>query len=178
MLIDKYGVVLRRMQSTDQETVRNWRNAEHVRPYMSFREYITSDQQASWFKQLDLSKNFYFIIEQQNKSIGVVNLKDLDSDQQIAEAGIFIGNEAYLNSMVPVLATISLMEFAFETLKLKSLKAKINCTNLKTIRFNEGIGYVKSIKESGENEFDYYTVSYENFLRSTEKLRNTLNKLK
>lgn len=133
--------------------------------------------QLHWFKNLDESCNYYFIIKDKEMKIGVVNLKEIDWIKKEAEAGIFIGDENYLNSLSPILATICIMEFAFEELKLQSLKAKIAVANLKAILFNESIGYIKDNSQL-ENDFHYYSTNEKLFISATKNIRSTLDKLK
>lgn len=177
MQVAAYGIILEPITEADLETVRRWRNAEHVKMHMQYRGHITEAMQQSWFRSLDKSCNFYFIIQKESEKVGVVNLKDIDWPHKTAEAGIFIGDENYLNTLVPVLATVSIMEYAFESLQLKSLKAKIASGNLKAVLFNESIGYQKCEEEAGEG-FDYYTTNELLFREATKTIRKILDKLK
>ncbi len=177
MQVAAYGIRLEPITEADLETVRRWRNAEHVKLYMQYREHITEAMQQSWFRSLDKSCNYYFMIQKESEKVGVVNLKDIDWNLKTAEAGIFIGEENYLNTLVPVLATVSMMEYAFEILQLKSLKAKIASDNLKAVLFNESIGYQK-LDEPVSEGFDYYSTNEPAFREATKSIRNTLDKLK
>jgi UDP-4-amino-4,6-dideoxy-N-acetyl-beta-L-altrosamine N-acetyltransferase len=176
MQIQKYGITLQRLEISDLELVRTWRNADHVRLNMQFQDLITPPMQIDWFQSLNVSKNQYFIIKKDAVAVGVVNIKDINDEVKTAEAGIFIGIKVYLDSTIPFLATISIMEYAFDILKLKSLKAKINTTNTKVILFNQSFGYKKEEQQRDEF-FHYYTVTYNDFLLATEKWRGMLNKL-
>ena len=176
MQLIKYGITLESLTEQDLELVRNWRNADHVRLNMDYQTIIDSKMQSNWFNSLDKKNNLYFTILQDSKKIGLINLKDIDWEIYEAEAGIFIGDTDYLNTLTPVLATICIMEYAFETLKLKTLKAKIATNNQKAILFNENIGYRKQISHS-ENNFLYYETNEPLFKESTKNLRTTLNKL-
>ncbi len=177
MQVAAYGITLEPIREADLETVRRWRNAEHVKKHMQYREHITEAMQQSWFRSLDKSCNLYFMIQKESEKAGVVNLKDIDWNGKTAEAGIFIGEEHYLNTLVPVLATVSIMEYAFETLQLQSLKAKIASGNLKAVLFNESIGYQK-LEEPASEGFDYYTTNELSFREATKTIRKTLDKLK
>lgn len=177
MQLAAYGIVLKPLREADLELVRCWRNAEHVKLHMQYRDHITESMQQSWFRSLDKTCNYYFMIQKESEKIGVVNLKDIDWNRKTAEAGIFIGEENYLNTLVPILATVSVMEYAFESLQLKSLKAKIASANLKAILFNESIGYQKQENQPGEG-FDYYSTNELLFREATKTIRKTLDKLK
>jgi hypothetical protein len=143
---------------------------------MKFKEFITSEMQANWYKQLEKANNIYFVITKDSHKIGVVNLKDINLEIGTAEAGIFIGEIEHLNTLTPILATICIMEFAFEILSLKWLRAKISSSNVKTILFNESIGYKKKIKESGD-DFQYYETNVALFLEATKNIKGILDKM-
>jgi UDP-4-amino-4,6-dideoxy-N-acetyl-beta-L-altrosamine N-acetyltransferase len=177
MQIAAYGIVLKAIEAADLELVRRWRNAEHVKKHMHYQDHITEAMQQRWFDTIDKTCNVYFVIEKESEKLGVVNLKDIDWNSKTAEAGIFIGEEHYLNTPVPVLATIAIMEYAFESLRLKSLKAKIASPNLKAVLFNESIGYQKQEEQACEG-FDYYITDERSFREATKTIRKTLDKLK
>lgn len=176
MRIKKYGIELKRLTENELEQVRSWRNADHVRLNMAYQEIISTEQQQAWFKQLDVNRNYYFLIQSDDKALGVVNLKDIDLEAKTAEAGIFIGETEYLNTLTPILATVAIMEFAFEELELKALKAKIARDNEKAILFNKRLGYVKA-KEDLESDYEYYTTTQALFKVATESIRPVLQKL-
>ena len=177
MVLSAYGIKLERLSSNDIELVRYWRNLDRVRFNMKFQDIITAEMQSNWFSNLDNVCNYYFIIKENDSKIGVVNLKDIDWNKKEAEAGIFIGDDQYLNTLTPILATISLMEFAFENLKLNSLRAKISSSNVKAILFNESIGYVKNHLQD-DNDFHYYSTDENLFKSATKNIRTTLDKLR
>lgn len=176
MQISKYGIHLNSLTSYDLELVRGWRNSEHVRPYMEYRQIIDAKMQSLWFDGLDKRKNLYFIISKEGMKFGLIHLKELNISEGIAEAGIFVGETEFLNSISPILATICLMEFAFDVLKLKQLKAKIGLTNQRVIKFNESLGY-KSTGEKSGNQFVYYSSNELQFVQSISRLKNLLEKL-
>lgn len=176
MQVVKYGIVLESLTDKDLELVRSWRNVDHVRLNMKYQNIISQEMQFNWFNSLDKTRNLYFIIKKNAKKIGVVNLKEISWDIGIAEAGIFIGETEYLNTLSPILATICIMEFAFDILNLKSLVAKIGVSNYTAMLFNEGIGYKKQSQQL-DNNFHNYEINSENFLEATKNIRETLNKL-
>jgi UDP-4-amino-4,6-dideoxy-N-acetyl-beta-L-altrosamine N-acetyltransferase len=176
MQISNFGIILKSITQADLEMIRIWRNSEYVRPFMSYDQEITPAMQQKWFGSLELSKDLYFIISINNISIGVINLKDINHHQNTAEAGIFIGDTGFMNTIIPVLATLTLMEFAFQVLKLSSLRAKIKTDNEKVIRFNNSIGYELE-KEQNSKKFHYYSTSKELFENATRALRAMLEKV-
>ncbi len=177
MQISRYGIVLQTMEQKDLEKVRIWRNSNHVRLNMKYQEIISVEMQEKWFADLDKKTNYYFIINKDEKQVGVVNLKNINYGLLQAEAGIFIGEEEHLNTLTPISATISMMEFAFDVLKLKILKAQIASSNVKAILFNESIGYRKKLKNLDNNFQYYYTTEYL-FKQAIKNIQSTLDKMK
>lgn len=174
MQIVKYGIVLKMLEEEELEMVRNWRNLDHVRLSMQYQEVITPQMQLNWFNTLDKKRNLYFVILKNETKIGVVNLKNIENKN--AEAGIFIGEKEHLNSLIPVLATVAIMEFAFEVLQLETLRAKIAVNNLKAVLFNESIGYKKQELQA-DMDFNYYETNELLFKTAIQNIRSTLDKL-
>jgi RimJ/RimL family protein N-acetyltransferase len=143
---------------------------------MHYQGIITEEMQSHWYKALDKSKNLYFIIVAHSKKVGLINLKDIHQHFKTAEAGIFIGDREYADTMIPILATITLMEFAFDSLGIKILKAKMSSTNEKVIEFNKRIGYQREEYQS-DNQFHYYQTDRDAFYLATNGIKETLQKL-
>lgn len=175
MLIRKFGIELRRITSDDIETIRLWRNQDFVRKNMHYTQPISASQQKEWFEKLDPKCNLYFIIIHRGFQIGLINLKDINWKYKEAEAGIFVGEEIHLDTITPILATIAVMDLAFDVLKLEKLKAKINKQNAKAIKFNKSIGYVYG--EDIDEVFTYYYCTGDLFSEAIGSFRSTINKL-
>lgn len=176
MVIEKYGIRLESITPSDLELIRYWRNKDHVRLNMHYRGIITEAMQSKWYQGMNKANNIYFIMAQGDCKIGLINLKEIDRSKGIAEAGIFIGDTKQLNSFAPIPATIALMEFAFDVLKLNKLLAKVASDNEKAVLFNEALGYHKSNLAESDG-FSYYETGKAAFMEATEQLRPTLQKL-
>ena len=60
------------------EMVRNWRNSPEVSKYMYTNQYISEQDQVSWFEKVkDDSTKAYWVIKIGDKYVGVVNLYDI-----------------------------------------------------------------------------------------------------
>lgn len=171
-IIQKYGVVLRRLTHDKIEMVRQWRNNPKISQYMEYRKEITPEMQESWFKKIDNVYNFYFIIEVNGKEIGLINVRDIDYEQRTGEPGIFIWDDDYLNSTISFCAALDLTDFCFETIGLKELVIHVLKDNKKAIGFNKALGYVLS-----ENQDDIYNQEYRMNYENYKKKRNIITKL-
>ena len=113
MIIQKYGIVLRRLQHKDIELVRTKRNQDSIRNYMFYQKEITAEEQEEWFKSTNNIYNYYFIIESDNKKVGLINGKNIDYEKRTSEGGIFIWDEEYRDIQVSAIASLIMAEFTF-----------------------------------------------------------------
>lgn len=158
----RYGIHLRPMVAGDVETVRQWRNASHVRSKMDFQTIISPEMQAAWWATLDPLTQHYFIIVHAGQDIGVMHAKEIDWSAQTAETGIFIGDVAYLESFVPVLAVLALMDALFQDYGLQTLQAKVRADEPKIIDYNLRLGYKTVREDNGFLRMQVDRVAYEN----------------
>jgi len=141
MKISKYGVSLVRLTEEDIELVRQWRNAEEIKKYMSFQEYITPEMQKKWFETINNPQNFYYIIEYKSDKIGLVNDKNIDWKQKTAEGGMFIWDKRYVNSIVPLKVSLLVLEIAYIMLGWNKTFIKVRKDNPRAIEYNKTLGY-------------------------------------
>lgn len=169
MIIQKYGVQLRRMTIQDQELLRTWRNAAHVSRFMAFREHITTQMQIDWFQSVNNFNNYYYIIEYQGKAIGLINDKNIDYVNHTSEGGLFLHDTSFYNTLVPVWASLALLENSFITFRGEKSFAHILKDNTKAQSFNKMLGYeLCPDQENQENQL--YLLTRERFIRNSRKL--------
>lgn len=155
MRILKYGITLNRLKEEDLETVRQGRNSEVVKQYMQYREEITVEQHKNWFRSINNIYNFYFIIEHHGKKIGLINSKNVDWEKKCSEAGIFIWDEKYWETPIPILASLLLAEGGFDFFKHTRSYAEIVRTNERAVNFIQSLGYfpVETPETAGAQKF-------------------------
>ncbi|MBL4668534.1 MAG: GNAT family N-acetyltransferase [Flavobacteriales bacterium] len=90
MIIEQYGIKLRRITESDIELIRYWRNHSDIREYMAFKKHITEKMQKEWFKSVNNKLNYYYIIESKGKDIGVINSKKINLKKMYGEGGVFV----------------------------------------------------------------------------------------
>ncbi len=156
MKISKYGVSLVRLMEEDIELVRQWRNTDEIRKYMSFQAYITPDMQKKWFETINNPENFYYIIEYKGDKIGLVNDKNIDWKQKTAEGGMFIWDKRYINSIVPLKVSLLVLEMAYIMLGWNKTFIKVRKDNSRAIEYNKALGY-----EMTGNSLSQDTISME-----------------
>jgi RimJ/RimL family protein N-acetyltransferase len=167
--IEKYGVVLRRMQPDDLELVRHWRNHPKIAQYMSFREHITEAMQIAWYNRINNEQNYYFIVEWQERSVGLINIRDINDTEKSGEGGVFFWDDECLNSDVPPRASLALYDSAYEILGLKFIRAHILRSNVRAIRYNKHMGFkLQPGQEEVENQL--YHQTREDYLRWRDRV--------
>ena len=169
MKITNYGITLSRLTEDKIELVRNWRNDPKIAQYMEFEEYITPEMQLTWFNKINNDKNYYFIIEYNKHEVGLINVKDIDSEIYQGEAGIFIYDDDCLNSTVSFQATLCLYDFCFETLKLKQLTAHILNDNKRAIKFNKMIGF-KILQNQELIKNQSYILTFKDYIKNRNEI--------
>ncbi|MDQ3047168.1 MAG: GNAT family N-acetyltransferase, partial [Bacteroidota bacterium] len=176
MIISGYDIDLKRLKHEDIEMLRGWRNAEHIRNSMEYREHISPEMQEKWFRSIDNASNNYFIISYKGEKIGVINGSGIDwIKKETLNGGIFIWKEEYWNTLIPLLSSILLTDISF-SLGMERSYARVLKSNPKAISFNKLLGY-ELMPDQEETQNQLYVLTKENYFKKTAKLRKTLEKL-
>ncbi len=177
IVLEQYGVTLRRVQLQDIELVRYWRNQSDVANYMEIRNYITAKNQLNWFESINNKLNYYFIIEYETKKVGLINSKNYDASLGFSEGGIFIWDKNYINSYVAIYSTLCLLNFIFFHLKISKVSmARILKNNPRAIQYNKQIGY-KLMPNQDDVENQLYALTEEDYLINGTKLNKAASLL-
>jgi UDP-4-amino-4,6-dideoxy-N-acetyl-beta-L-altrosamine N-acetyltransferase len=173
MIISEYGINLQKIDKSNLEMIRSWRNSEFVKKYMVFQDQITSEMQQKWFHNIDNVNNYYFLIIQDHEAIGLANIKDINYDLKTGESGIFMKSEDYTNSDSGVKATLALLDFAFIELNLARLYQTITKANKAAQNFNKHLGVTITKIQDGVS---HGYLDKETYLLRNDKIRNFLNR--
>jgi RimJ/RimL family protein N-acetyltransferase len=171
MIVEQYGLKYTRVTETDLELIRYWRNKDFIRNTMQFKEYITPEMQKEWFQKINNKYNYYFIIEADNQKIGLLNYKDPAPNTKTAEGGIFIWEQDYWGTPIPVLASLTMLECMYEVLNLPdNSMVTVAKNNKRALTFNKMLGY--EIYEPYKNEHFYKLIlTKERYLKKTIALK-------
>ncbi|HKK76952.1 MAG TPA: GNAT family N-acetyltransferase [Saprospiraceae bacterium] len=168
MQLRQYGLVLESLRPAYLELLREWRNAPDIRQHMEFQEYISPEMQSQWFKRIHTIENYYFVILVNDRPVGLIHLSSLND--QTGQAGLFIGQPSYQASTVPIRASLCLLDFAFNHLKLGNVRAKVKRDNLKAIQYNSALGF-KAWKATKHPDFQWMRITKQEFERQTLPLK-------
>jgi len=169
MHIGRFGIKLEWLKGDQIETVRQWRNAQEIRSFMEFQDYITPEMQQKWFQSLDRLRDFYFVIRLHNEPVGLIHASSIDWSQRTGYSGLFIWQKEILGSHVPVLASLCMVDFFFLFCTLEKLYAKVKADNPVAIRYNAQLGF-KPAEETDHKSFLRYLLETKDYFKSTEQL--------
>jgi UDP-4-amino-4,6-dideoxy-N-acetyl-beta-L-altrosamine N-acetyltransferase len=169
MKLAKYGITLNRLREEDIEHLRQWRNSPQINQFMEYRENITPEMQRDWFRSVDNFENFYFIIEYEGKKIGLINSSHIEWDTVSSEGGIFLWDEKYYETFVPVWASLCLLETTYFVLGAGRSVIKTLNDNERAKKLNIHLGYEL---QAGQEEVynQVYVLTAESFRRHAHKL--------
>ncbi len=171
----RYDITLRRIQLSDIEKLRQWRNSDAIRKKMIFQEYITKKMQLEWFKNIENSyHSSYYIISYKGNDVGVLNQKNFRLPGKMRESGIFIVNEKYINSHIPVIASITMIEASFYAMQKTESFVRVLKNNQEAFNYNYSLGY-KIFKE--EKDHFIMRLTLDDYLSKTKKLRKAIKNL-
>lgn len=167
-ILKNHGITLTKLDEGSLEILRNWRNAPEISSNMEYRGHITNEDQSLWFRNLCTKTNYYFIINYQNRKIGLIHLNKFDHENSSAHAGLFIAENEYTGTGISLGASLLILTYAFDELKLDIVYAKIKRDNQSALEYNIGLGFVfeKNLTES----FSLYRISKDNFLKKKSLL--------
>ncbi len=169
MKLFKYGISLNRLKEGDIELVRKWRNSRKINQFMEYREEITPEMQKKWFKSVNNNENFYFIIEYKGEKIGLINTSKANYEEGHSEGGIFLWEDKYYESFVPVWASLLLLETSIFVLQAKRSYIKTLKDNERAKKLNTHLGYrLMPGQEDVNNQM--YEMTRESFMNKAPKL--------
>ncbi len=168
MIIRKYGIELRQLSLDSIELLRQWRNADRIRCFMEYKEVISGEQQLTWFNALDPKTDFYFIIHYNDQPIGMIHTSGINWSAKTANAGLFIYEEAFMGSSVPVFASLTMVDVFFEVLGLEKYYAKVSADNKVAMDYNKSLGF-EVVEGSAHNGFLKLELTKEGYVIKSKK---------
>lgn len=161
MIIKKFGIVLESLTPETAELIRNWRNSPEINKFMDYRKIITIDEQKQWFEKIQHDNSNYFLIRKNELPIGMIHIEKIDFESHSAHVGLFIGDAGYHGTGVALSASLSLLEYAFGSLNLHSVFAKVKNDNVQAVQYNQFLGFEKY--EKFNDDFFYWILTKERF---------------
>lgn len=176
MKLFKYGLVLKRIGPEDIELVREKRNSQHIREAMYYRDYITEEEQKAWFIRINNINNFYYLIIYRDEAIGLFNEKNINWEERTSETGLFIWDERYLDTHIPLMASLMLSEMGFYVFGGKASYVSVLRDNHKALSYIRSFGYVRCEGQE-ENELQRFVLTREAFEAGGSRLLRAMERL-
>ena len=123
------SIKIRKVNSLDKTKMRTWRNSDNVRPFMYNSKIITEEGHSVWFDRMIYDKSkMYWVIELENKSVGVVNLTNINKENSSCDWAFYIFNPDTRGKGVGSFVERFVLDYVFNELQLN----KLNCEVLET----------------------------------------------
>ena len=106
--------------------------------------------------------------------VGIVSLKNIDSDNKKANVGYWIGEQYWGNGLATESVTL-VINYAFSVLGLEEISAYVYSENKASIRVLEKNGMTK---KGMVNEYNQMSGRYKNTIKFAIQRRNKMDKLK
>lgn len=176
MIIQKYGIHLKRVTPEMLEMLRNWRNNPEIAKFMSFRDYISPDMQTRWFEGINTPNHFFFVVEYMGKDIGLINTSNINYNVLNADTGLYIADESFLRTQIPVLASLAMLDVFFGFFHLNHVYAKVKDDNVAALNYNAALGFIPTQKQTAEG-FAFYNLTAQRYISHAKQLRVAAMKL-
>ncbi len=132
---------LREMTEDDLEMVLAWRNSEQVRAFMYTDHVITLEEHRSWFARVKDDPTAVFLIcEEDGVAIGAVNFVQIDTKNNKAYWGFYLGAENVARGRGSIMEFLAL-EYAFNTLGLRKLCGEAFAFNEHVLKLHKKFGF-------------------------------------
>ena len=169
MKIEINDLILRKLEISDIELVRKFRNEKRISKHLIHQSYISKSKQMNWFKSIDWKISYYWMIVFDNKERGIIYINNYNSDKASIETNIFIfqeedkGNPEFIRS----LWIISFL--CFKKFNFKILQSKIQVENFPALEIDKFFGF----KEVNNNkELIFLECSKNDFTKNSKKIIN------
>ncbi len=154
-------ISLRPILEEELDMIMHWRMQPNITKFMYTDPVLTLEQQREWYeKSKHDTKNIHFIIQYDQKAVGVLNITDIDRTHQRCEWGYYIASKEKPTLKEILSLEWNLYDYVFYTLGLNKICGEIFAFNKAVIRMHQMCGSViegtrkKHIYKNGE----YYDV--------------------
>lgn len=177
MKISRFGITLELLTAQHIEMVRQWRNDKKIARHMFYKGEITTAMQQEWFTSVNNEQNYFFLIQYNGNYVGLINMSSIDWENQTAYSGLFVYDDTYLGTDVPVGASLALLDVFFLLLNIQTVFAKVKGDNAVAHQYNTMLGFSQTKKIELGLGYEYL-LNKEVYLLKAKKLRNAAIRLK
>ena len=151
-----------------------WRNRPHVARWMYTDHLITADEHARWIATAftDPTRR-YWIVQLDGAPVGLCGLTDISQETASAAISHYIAEPAAQGKGVGAAIEIWLLDRAFQTLDLATLRAEVFADNQPACALHEAFGFTRRallpahVRKSGvPHDVAVYALSAAEWMRS------------
>ena len=132
----------REINVEDAEMIGKWRTSPRVTEFLNSDFEFNLEQQISWIENSRQRSDYYhWVIESDGKSVGHIQLAEIDTEELSAEWGYFIGEEDALQNGIGGHIPALIYAYCFKVLGLKTMKSQCLHTNTRIISLHLAYGF-------------------------------------
>jgi UDP-4-amino-4,6-dideoxy-N-acetyl-beta-L-altrosamine N-acetyltransferase len=157
------NITLRKIQDKDLETIMYWRMAPDITRYMNTNPKLTMESQRKWLASINENDAvMYWVIENNLKPIGLINLADIDWKNKTSLWGYYIGEKSERSFKLALSLEMSLYDYVFDVLDFNELHGEIFSLNEGVIKLHLlcGSHITKEVNGEVEKEGVKYDVTH------------------
>ena len=132
---------LRRLETSDLELVRTWRNRPEIRSNMFTRHEISREEHETYFGKAlgDPSKRFFLCVDDSGTPVGMVNIVNIDAVHRTASWGFYSGDTSRrgIGTWMEFLA----LDYVFLELGMEKLQCEVLEWNRLIVEFHLKFGF-------------------------------------
>lgn len=136
------------ISSEEKKMVLSWRNHQDIRKWMSNRNKITLKEHLKYIDSLPFKNDrIYFLVKELNSYLGVIDFTSI-VENEFAEFGIYAKP-----NLIGIGSTLmnTIIDYAFNNLKLKKLIANVYVNNEKAIKLYKKFNFIEIKKDRDNN---------------------------
>jgi len=155
------------MDSNDAEKYTEWLNDMEILVNLHlYNSVISLENEKVFINELSKDHNYSIVDLETNELIGNCGFKDIDYTNQIAEAGIFLGNKKFWNKGYGTEAMSLLIDYGFKALNFHNIMLKVFEFNKRAIRCYEKTGFkrIGTRREAMQRDLKKHNIIYMDIL--------------
>lgn len=116
----------RKIKESDLEAIMNWRMRPDITKYMNTDPKLTLDDQYRWFDKIKKENDsFYWIVESDGKSCGLVSLVNWDKKNSVIHSGAYIAVKECRSLKNILDMNMNLFAYAIESLHINRVSIEV-----------------------------------------------------
>lgn len=145
-MLENEFIKLRPITIEDTDNILKWRNSSQVKKYFCMQSDLTRKEHEWWLEnKVKSGKAIQFIInlKKEQKDIGTIYIRDIDSENKNGEFGIYIGESDLRGMGYGTMAMDLIVKYAFLEKKLHKVYLRVLSDNERAKECYKKNGFVE-----------------------------------